>query len=746
MLVPKLYSRLPLSNLTHFSQRIAVYYSTTISNGHDEAKEIGEKLPIEEDKGEECHIIENDLKNDISEMQEFDPTTRGKKLRPTKANIVVLDHKQSGLLGKRDIPDFFKRRNDDGKLSILEGVELGSDHDLSRYTGSKSLINRWRPSMSTSSEILREIESQRKKLLVFKSRVSKEQALRSINYQKPPTPVLSKKRYEQLKLLLDTAYTATQLQAYIKKYFNLSHNKATKTQVINRIMDECWKCAINDSINESEDLILERIIDVNMRDMYLLLLTNNGKILNNFARIGATVAVALDESIVIVRGTAPIIRYVEVSLNKILANVDTIKLPIRELILNHTERDSVASFNTEELISLVQRESAVHFEKASIDNEESGETYVLSAFGSKRLLKAKNLLLWGVQYQPQLVEKVCFYSQEDPSSFRKFPFTNIECLNWIDKTIDWYRLQKPLPKTPLELPNSENPKLCLDDRQLDEWYDFLKNENERARIMDLKFKNEPSKIFSMTLGQILTPFGEDGTGRKRTFQPKISQVTSKLLELPLYESPSTKDEIFNIDQHEYYVQLKFIPDLSTIDKNSQNVPPIELWFELDDYDNALTGTTRCLVQLEQKSLLLQTPQLQHDYKINSDTVAELTDAFDENQENWLNDQPGIKEFLQESQLSFNSKKKLVIPKSMNVELPKLGSQGKPFPTSVQYDYVNAHYHRVLRLLYMNKYMVQFSDVKCGQLGGRYTQVDFVGEEILTRDHFKQFVKDILINF
>lgn len=762
MILLKFYVPLTCCNASRYMRTSKFLYSTSIKyNGDFEGSES------ENIKGPEGEIesrgdaniaedvtevyLEEDMPSDYCELAAGASRTRGKKIRPSKANIVVLDHKQAGLLRSRQHPDYFRNRRNEEKLSILEGVELGSRPDIRCNDDVNSSYGTDKSSPGSSSQILREIESQRRQLLVFKSSVSKEQAVKSISYQRPSSALMSTKRYDQLKQLLDSAYTLPQLRAYTKKYFNVSHSKTTKIVVIQHIMNDYWKCTTNDLIKESEDLILERIIDISMRDMYLLLLTDNGKILNNFARIGATVAVALDENIVIVRATAPIIKYVEVSLSKILANVDSANLPVKDIISNHTARGSTSNIDIDELISMVQRESDAYFERYSLENEDDGNNYNVSAFGSKRVSKAKNLLLWGVQYHPQLTEKIDFCSDDSLSSFKYFPFTNTECLDWINRTKEWYRLQKPLTIKAVEpsKPNTNHNSLLLTDHKLDDWYEFLlkrSNLGSHAGMISLKTANEPSKIFSMTLGQILTTLEGDLSSRRTCFAPKISQITTKLLELPLYDLVSSKDELYTVDQHEYFVQLKFIPDLSTVPEKAGNAPPIELYFELDDYDNAITSSMRCLAQLEQRSVLLQTSQLQHDYKINCDTIAELAEIFEENQEKWLENQPGIQKFLRDSQLTFNSKKRLVIPRSMAVNLPRVDEDGRINQLTVQYDHINENYHRVLRLLYMGKYLVQFSDVNCGSLGGRYTQVDFIGGEVIKREEFKQFIKDVLTSF
>ncbi|GAV50375.1 hypothetical protein ZYGR_0U02310 [Zygosaccharomyces rouxii] len=650
--------------------------------------------------------------------------TRGKKLKPSKTNFLVLDPSQTGLLKRRHTPSYF-RSNNGKKLSILEGVELGADSNTGAPRRSRH-----------STKILQEIEAQRMKLLVFKSSVSKEQAVRSINYQKPSTSNMSRLRYDQLKHLLDSAYTLPQLRAYTKKYYGIAHSKTTKDTLIKTIMDDYWKCEPNDFVDESEDLILERIINVDIRDMYLLLLTNNGKILNNFSRIGATLAVALDENIMIVRGTSPIIKYVEVSLSNILANVNTMTMNLRQFISNHSARNEIMSdMKLNELISLIQRESAVFFEL--MGSEPGDDVYRISAFGHKRVSKAQNLLLWGTQYHPQLSEKVeqLHINGQDVNSFAKFPFTDIESLDWINRNKDWYRLQKPISKKDvphIAVPSHEN--IIPTDEKLDQWYDFLMDQKKEPQMMALKLDEPPKKMFSMTLGQLLTT----NDGNDALFEPKIPQVMTKLLELPLYDSLTSKDELYTMDQHDYYVQLNFIPNLSNVPHTNENAPPIELWFELDEYDVAIINSVRCITQLQQRSLFVQTPQQPRDIKVNVDTVAELTETYEDGLENWLSRQPGIRKFLQDSRLTFQSRKNLVIPESMDVNLHHVSGE----KSSVQYDYVNAVYHRILRLKYMDKYLVQFSDIKGGSSGANHTQVDFIGGELLSRDDFKQFVKDV----
>ncbi|QLL31943.1 hypothetical protein HG536_0C01100 [Torulaspora globosa] len=747
MFVPRLSPQVAFRSTRQLVANAKLFYSTIPKDVSDCSEET--RLKTELDADGPFQNSEDSISDHYQLAERAFARTRGKKRKPAKANIVVLDPKQAGLLRKRRTPGYFRRRHEQEKLSVLEGVELGVVSDRQPKSRHESALTSKSASAVRSNDIFSKIESQRNKLLVFKSSVSKEQAVRSIRYQEPMQKAVSKRRFEQLEQLLDSAYTLPQLRAYTKEYYGAANSKMTKRDIIHQIVTKYWKCVINDQMNESEDLITERIIDISTRDMYLLLLTNNGKILNNFARIGATLAVAIDENILIVRATRPIIKYVEVSLNKILSNVNTAVLPVKDIILNHTAGKVQPNKNEQELVSMVQRESAAYFEKRQTEANERDGDYNISAFGAKRISKAKKLLLWGIDYHPQLIEKVEMLSEESAESFRKFPFTNVESLDWINRNKDWYRLQQPIGKNSTKESSISHFSALLTDKKVDQWYDFLvgvNKLNETPHLMKLCTARETQKVFSLTLGQILASMNGSSETASTMFEPKVAQVASKLLELPPYDQSTSKDELFTVDQHEYYVQLKFMPDLSTVSASDTNAPPLELWFELDDYDSAITSTARCIIQQEQRALLLQTPHLPNDYRINVDTMAELIEPFEESPERWLEDQAGIKQFIQDAQLTFNTRKKLVIPNSVDVNLPSVGASGAIEKCNVRYDYVNACYHRVLRLVYKDKYMVQFSDVKAGSLGGRYTQVDFIGGEALSRDDFKQFLTDVAQSF
>lgn len=667
--------------------------------------------------------------------------TRGRKIKPSKDTFVVLDPRQAGLLKKRHVPDHFK--NDDNRnLSILEGVELGIDRNVSRRKGMATSAR----SIYESNEILREIEFSRKKLLVFESSVSKEQVVKSIGFQNPTIKIMSQQRYDQLVSVLDSAYTAPQLRAYTKTVYGNAHTHWTKNKVISILLNDYWGCSVNTVIKETDDLIVEKIIDISTRDMYLLLLTNHGKILHNLARIGATLAVALDENKIIVRATSSIIRYVEVSLTKILQNVHNEILPISDIISRHTARGAklMTYKDKSELISLIQKENGSFFEKSLSDDDCSGE-YVVSAFGNKRVNEAKKLLLWGIKYNPQLVERLEYCGNAD-LKYKRYPFTRFECLDWINRNKQWYREQTVVSTKSIVSNRDDQSQLVINDEKLNSYYNFLKSDlskDTKTNMVELDSNYIPVKTVSITLGQLLR--SDDAINlNSHLFEPKVPLITNKLLRLPLYNDVATKDELYTIDQHDYYVQLKFVPDLSCLSNTSLNLPPLELWLELDEHDNAVISSAQCILQMEQRRLLLETRHRSHDYRFDNDTIIELTESFEDNQETWLDNQPGIKDFLKVSKLSFGSNNKVSLPTNITVKLPIINGEGTVENVNVSYNFINTTYQRVLRLKYLGKYMVQFSDVNCGSRGGRYTQVDFVGEgtEFENPKNFSKFLNDV----
>ncbi|SCU89623.1 LAFA_0E19548g1_1 [Lachancea sp. 'fantastica'] len=659
-------------------------------------------------------------------------STRGKKLKPQKAQIVILGPREAGLVRKRKkTPAYFQRTEGSRsreRLSALQGVEFDESRLQRRNSGSSD---------ASPADVLQEIESQRLKLLVFKNNVPKEQVIKSIHDLKPGSnsQVMSEKRYKQLKSLLEVAYTLPQLKEYAKQYHQLSMAKSTtKKAIISIVLNQLWRCQISESKSESEDLIVERIVDVQTRDIYLLLLTNNGKILQNFARLGATVAVALGENKIIVRATKALVKYVEVSLRKILDNVQREIISVDDLIQDHSY-SSKEVISPSALVSLVQKESATFFEELP---DENPSTYAITSFGTKRIRRAKNLLLWALDYNPQVSETVKFVGEQDRSHYMAFPFTEIDGLDWIRRKSDWFRLQKLIKKGLSPIVESALGSSVLTENKIDELFKDMTERTTTNGVPELKdaAATPGVKTWSVTLGHILTNESQTST----IFQSKVGGIVPKLMQLPLYDGLATQDELYTVDQHEYYVQMKLIPKIDS-SVHARNIPPLELWFELDDNDKAINSSLRCLLHTEERNLLLETPHLSHDMKVTMDRTVEVTRPYDEAPHSWLEEQPGLKEFLLRARLTFQEGEKLSVPKQLTFNLH---FKDRDAPEPVVFEYVNVRYHRILKLRLDDEYLVQFSDINGGSRGGRFKQVDFVkpdGGEI-TRQEFGQLISRV----
>lgn len=611
--------------------------------------------------------------------------TRGKKIKPTKPNIVVLNPKQAGLLNDSRRYNISSNEEDsivglnrlskgNNSISILEGVDLDFEPSNKRATIS-----------DTEADLINDT----KRLLKFTSKVTFEQTLQSIESQRPDSKILSSKQYLELEERLLESYTAKQLQAYLKdKKPELPCSKWVKKKLISEIL-KSWNCSLSDTPTN----IQHKVIKLSRRDAKLLLLTQNGKILKNLTRINRDLMIQLNlsQNELKISGQKGILKFIEISLTNILNNV-------RE---SHWNFPNVSP----NIIPVITRICGVDI---NIESES------IAAFGWKRIDLAKRLINW---YKSETsisknhtTEKLTSWISplSDASNIRLFPFSDMDCLDWINRTSSWGRSQEIAAITTAHNVKKIDPIKLVSEDKINTLYQFLQNSKNDT-------KNPTEKNLSITLGQILRTIGEE----KHIFQPKISHITSKLLKLPLYDEYSGKDEYFALDQHDYYLQLKLSPAASESSLN-----PLEIWLELDDNGRIILDSAHCIEHLSRKDYLIATPELSHDFKICLDEINNIT------LENVV--QPGLKEFL--DNLKFPSLNAFKAPKQLIINLPNA-------PNSV-YDYLHVNQHRVLRLKYLGKYSVQFSEVDGGSLGGRYTQIDFIGNGMITREQFGQFVRDI----
>lgn len=706
---------------------------------------------------------------EVSENEEREKKPRLN--RAVKRPFLILDHEQAGLLRKRS-PSIKRltRKKENDKLSILEGVDI----EITSSSPANDPHNKHFNKSKVSWDILDAIESRQRKLLVFKSKVSQSQAVKSIDYHKPLNSQMSQKRFEQLYALLNQSYTIVQLQTYLRSLYGVKKRYRNKEDLITSLMKIYWKCVIVNTMSEVDDLIIQRIINVDTRFIYLLLLTENGKILKNFAHIGALVAVSLEENVIIIRATKTLTDYVELSLNKIAANISSVIVPMGQIIDNHTVKGSLKPLDIRELLMAWQRESAIYIEiSKSNDDPVNDQLYIplytlgsldsigncrISSLGNKRISLANSQLLFGLDYNPQIrTDQMTI--QSNGAADQLYPSTDFGQFDWINKRKNWWRLQRPLQISSGKSDTHEIQK--LDDREMQKLHSYLISPNTYGNPHNTLMKalelNDRRTIYSVSLGQLL--YDSKNEGKKTTnpsiFQRKLNKFPNSLMNLPLVEIDNDDLLPFNIDHQERYISIRLIPNLATIPaeirlkyQNEQNLPPLELWFKLNESDYIVKESCKPLMLLEDTAKYLQTPQLPYDYKFNKTVTGNLLpssmkDTLDNISDHIGKLQPGLFRFLQNMNMNWKRLKNPAQHDStidINLTLSD-GSESKVF--TISYDYVSYQHNRIMQLKYKDRYLVQCSVVDGGFISGKQTHIDFLGGENLNKDEYGKFVNDVL---
>lgn len=633
----------------------------------------------------------------------------GKKLKPKQDHFLVLTPHQTGVMR---LPRKSKTLQSNSHLSILEGF------DFKRHTE-----NGTNHSQVRDVDILSNIQDTTSKLMKFKEQEDNEQMAKAIDSCKPSSEAISEKRYLQLEKVLDEQFTLQQLRNYCYLKHGVRKARIPKKNLIPTIITKLWNCSIDYNKSEHDDLIVENEISLETRDIYLLLLTKNGRILQNLARIGATIAVVIDENKLVVRATSHIFKYVEVSISRILENVVSDDFSIEEFIKDHSQIDGVHHMTPEEIIALMQTQSSSYVEITD------DSKYKISTIGRKNMNIINSLLLWVLNYNPQTTEILVPYDGGEKTE--QYPLTNYEWINWVARKQSWHRIQQPVAINQ----EIKDTKIDLSEK-IDKIWDILEI-NKTKCAKPLAFTE--TKSLSIAFGHIL-----ENAQNKILFQSKIPEVVPKVLRLSLWDKDGyVEDDLFSVDQHLYLVQMKFVPNLADV-SHKVNVPPLEVWFTLDENNNADTSTVRCIHTYSDNSACIQTPTLSHDFKI---TVTDTVDALPEDLESseffdWLQrEQPSFRKFLQESNFSFGGLKKPRIAPSfeLNVKL-----EGMEEPQKIRYNYLHRYEHRLLRFKYKEDCLVQLSEIEGGSLGGKASSIDFISTNgSINKDIVRNFIDDVL---
>ena len=561
------------------------------------------------------------------------------------------------------------------------------------------------------------------KLLVFEKQNSLDSALNSIRLKKPTSASLPSLEYTALLQSLTSSYNRYQLREFISTHhpdspLHLTHWK--KSKLSQYIIEKIWNCqpiSTPTSPTGIKSTSLTFQFDT-PREIFLLLITQNGKILTNFNKLGLTFIISIQDNELTVKGSPSLLKYAEISLNKIWSNITHENVRVYSLT------------PSKDVINLIQKETHTFFEYLP-----DSQTYKISALSTKKISMAKVFLLNALASNPRTTQ----HHHTMASLALKtelYPFNNtLENLDWLNKAQDWARLRSVVPKSCTDLATrTATAASHLTDAQISQYESFLSTNTPSPSA-----SNSISQSLSITLGYSL-----QSASSSSIFQPLIHKsFISKLLNLPIHKESSSSapvplDQHLITNAHQSFIQLNFTPVPLT--PSSASSPFMQIWFEIDEFDNIVTTSMRPLLKLQENSVILRTPQCQTDYKITSDYIQDLLPDFDQTKPDaWLSEQKGLQEFLLKSHWKLNRYQNLL--KKITISLPDNLVQ--------QYQLTDILTHRVLNLQFPanssqdDKYIIQYSDISRGFLNnGSYRQLDFINVDP-SETSLKTFINDVL---
>lgn len=350
------------------------------------------------DTGSESKVdptVKDSISEDSTDIDTTPSAYRGVKLPPRPKNYIILNAKISKILPPRR-PTFQQP---------------------------KSTIN---------DDLLKE---KLQKLLVFETSVSNEMLLESIQNMKPIGMLVSKKRYRQISNDLLKAYTVPQLRLFVQKNLpNTSLTKLRKKELVATILDEIWGLKQSSEISESSDVIVEHTIQMNSRDLFLILSRNSG-LINKWTKNNTRIIITSEQKMVI-RAPQNTYEWIQASLANTIASIIT------------------KEFDISPLKGIFDMKSLPLREIQQLSNsyaELTGDTLVISALKKQSIDEAERLLWASSGYGPRISNSYLFDTNQENTK-RGFMADIIDegSLSWIERTKSWFRwkfARSRIPKT-----------------------------------------------------------------------------------------------------------------------------------------------------------------------------------------------------------------------------------------------------------------------------------------------------------
>lgn len=319
--------------------------------------------------------------------------------------------------------------------------------------------------------------------------------------------------------------------------------------------------------------------------------------------------------------------------------------------------------------------------------------------------------------------------------------------------------------------NSNNTAPLLSQEQKDLILSQLTNFDYTSLLKGVDVEHGDEPVFTVSLGNVLfegelsdlveTPAAADLQKTQYIFNTNVPLVYDELLSSCNLE----ENDLMNNDPHDYSLQFKFTPSpfveeftdsaLEHTLAEQMKYPPIEVWMQLNDRSVPDIETLQAVTVEGENSCFVCLPQANADIKVSCQKTGRilLEESMDAENETLvvlepkkeglqqllesttskytrLENQPGITEFLRQSELDFSGRKPTSIAPVCDFVIAG---------QKVRYNYVNVSYRRELTLNSDLSDIVQLSVVDGGVLGGRRLEARLVGTDGVSRDSFNRLI-------
>lgn len=364
------------------------------------------------------------------------------------------------------------------------------------------------------------------------------------------------------------------------------------------------------------------------------------------------------------------------------------------------------------------------------------------------------------------LDEELWHDEDDKLSLRRAAEEKIDESGW--DLLESLGFGKSKKNNATKMDQTISYKATLSQSQRDQIYKELTDFSYKQNLPGVAKAQLDPKIFTVTLGNILfeAESNESGVlppilslGEHKLFQfnSNVTLAHDKLLSIQQGEGEGAVLK----DPHIYSLQFKFTPSPFTHGANvmtneHMDYPPVEMWVQLKknlvpDIDSLH------LVSVEaENSSLVCLPKAKSDMKVTCQLTGRVIQELDEqdftqqtitetlgstiDRYQRFKSQPGVIEFLQNSQLDFSGKTPTSI--APNIDLVINGKK-------VRYHYLNVSYRREIAFEVPHSngedLMVHVSVVDGGSLGGKRIEIRFVGDYTgkVSREEFDALIDQVL---